>query len=63
MGPFGYLSRQMFGDIQETEFSGRGARQAEGLCPGAAARDRSTGWFREIETTVFDPASVFLSTQ
>ena len=22
----------------------------------------STGWFREIETTVFDPASVFLST-
>jgi len=21
-----------------------------------------TGWFREIETTVFDPASVFLST-
>ena len=20
------------------------------------------GWFREIETTVFDPASVFLST-
>ena len=22
----------------------------------------TTGWFREVETTVFDPASVFLST-
>ena len=26
------------------------------------ARGKLTGWFREIETTVFDPASVFLST-
>ena len=26
------------------------------------SRGYNTGWFREVETTVFDPASVFLST-
>jgi len=36
-----------------------------GIHPRANRSQRSslpTGWFREIETTVFDPASVFLST-
>jgi len=36
MGPFGYraVSRQIFGDIQETQFSGSGSPRSSGKCSG-----------------------------
>ena len=42
---------------EEESYSGANAVNEED-----PERDRATGSFRDIETTFFDPASVFLST-